>query len=282
MTSLAPSDDPSTEPGSADQAPVLRSVHRRRFASARTITALILREMQTTYGRSPGGYLWALLEPIGGIFLLTVVFSVGFQSPPIGTDFAPFYASGLIPFFLFISVSAKMAQSLQFSRQLLAYPSVTFVDALIGRLIVNTMTQLLVGYIIFTGVLFIYDTQGAIDLSAITLSFALVTLLAAGIGTLNCFLTMCFPVWINVWSILTRPLFLLSCIIFLFETIPQPYRDWLWYNPLVHVVAIMRGGFYSNYDYSYVSVTYVIMVSMICLTVGLLFLSRYYRDLLDR
>ena len=29
--------------------------HHRRFATARTITALILREMSTRYGRTPGG-----------------------------------------------------------------------------------------------------------------------------------------------------------------------------------------------------------------------------------
>ncbi|MEL6475009.1 MAG: sugar ABC transporter permease, partial [Pseudomonadota bacterium] len=34
---------------------------RRRFASLRSIIALMLREMATSYGRSPGGYLWAVL-----------------------------------------------------------------------------------------------------------------------------------------------------------------------------------------------------------------------------
>ena len=46
---------------------------RRRFASLRAIAALVLREMSTTNGRSPGGYLWAILEPAAGIALLTIV-----------------------------------------------------------------------------------------------------------------------------------------------------------------------------------------------------------------
>ncbi|MDJ0823602.1 MAG: sugar ABC transporter permease, partial [Paracoccaceae bacterium] len=36
---------------------------RRRFATARAVMALMLREMSTSFGRSPGGYLWAILEP---------------------------------------------------------------------------------------------------------------------------------------------------------------------------------------------------------------------------
>lgn len=279
MSHASPPDHTETpDPGSR-----LRPVsQRRRLATGRAVMALVLREMQTTYGRSPGGYLWALLEPIGGIVLLTLIFSTGFRSPPIGTAFAPFYASGMVPFLLFTSVSLQVSESLRFSRQLLAYPSVTFVDALLARLIVNGMTQLLVGYIVFTGILMIYDTQGVLDLEKIVLSFAMALSLAAGIGTLNCFLKMQFPVWGNIWAILTRPLFIISCIFFLFDTIPQPYRDYLWYNPLVHVVGVMREGFYSTYDASYVSVTYVMGLSLICLTVGLLMLFRFHRELLDR
>jgi hypothetical protein len=55
---------------------------RPRFlASFRTITALILREMATTYGRSPGGYLWAVLEPVAGVALLSLVFSLALRNP---------------------------------------------------------------------------------------------------------------------------------------------------------------------------------------------------------
>lgn len=273
--SKAASPDPS-------ETVVLRPAHRRRFATLRAVTALMLREMQTTYGRSPGGYLWALVEPVAGIALLTIIFSIGFRAPPLGTDFAPFYASGVVPFLFFNTVSTKVAQSLQFSRQLLVYPSVNFVDAILARVLVNTITQILVGYIVFTGLLVVYDTRGALDFGAMIVSFSLTALLATGIGTLNCFLTLQFPVWAIIWSILMRPMFLISCIFFLFDSIPDPYQGWLWFNPLVHVIGLMRSGFYSTYDAYYVSVPYVAAVSMICLSVGLLFLSRYYRDLLDR
>ncbi|MEO0656736.1 MAG: sugar ABC transporter permease, partial [Pseudomonadota bacterium] len=71
---------------------------RRRFASLRSIIALMLREMATSYGRSPGGYLWAVLEPAAGIAILTLIFSFAFIGPPIGTSFPMFYATGMVPF----------------------------------------------------------------------------------------------------------------------------------------------------------------------------------------
>ena len=52
---------------------------RRRLASARAIGALILREMSSSYGRSPGAYVWAILEPVAGIALLSLVFVLTLQ-----------------------------------------------------------------------------------------------------------------------------------------------------------------------------------------------------------
>lgn len=256
--------------------------HRRRFASLRTTGALILREMGTTYGGSPGGYAWAVLEPAAGIALLTVIFSLAFRSPPIGINFPLFYASGLIPFFVFQDVSTKIAQALLFSKQLLAYPSVTFIDAILGRFLLNMMTQIMVAGILFGGILAVFDTRVIVDLPEMALSLTLAAFLALGVGTLNCFLFTMFPVWQRVWGILMRPMFILSCVLFVFDTIPQPYRDWLWYNPLVHLVGIMRRAVYASYDATYVSVPYVLAIAAVCLLLGLVFLRRYNQELLDR
>ena len=254
---------------------------RRPFASLRTITALILREMITTYGRSPGGYLWAVLEPVAGIALLTLIFSTAFRAPALGTNFPIFYATGMIPFLMYNDISGKVALSLLFSKPLLAYPAVTYLDAIIARFIVNLLTQLMVAYITLTGILLIFETRLVPDYPTIIEGFALTALLALGVGVMNCFLFSRFPVWQRAWSILMRPMFIISGIFFLFDTIPLPYRDYLWYNPLVHIIGLMRRGFYSSYDANYVSVSYLVGLSLALLLTGLFLLRRFHRDLLN-
>ena len=101
--------------------------------------------------------------------------------------------------------------------------------------------------------------------------------LGLGVGTLNCFLTGIMPAWQRVWAIMNRPLFLVSCIFFLFEAVPDPFNDILWYNPLVHVVGQTRSGFYPYYDAPYVSPLYVFGIALICFILGLVFLRRYVR-----
>ena len=253
---------------------------RRSVPTLRTVSALILREMSVTYGRSPGGYLWAVLEPALGIFLLTFIFSLAFRAPPLGANFPLFYATGLVPFLFYSEVSNKLAQSLKFSRQLLAYPAVTFVDAIAARLVLNTLTLLMVGYLIFSGILILFDTRTVLDPAALALGYAMAIVLALGVGTMNCVLVSLFPVWGQIWSILTRPLFIISCIFFLYESVPEPWRSILWWNPLIHLVGQMRHAFYPTYDAVYVSPVYVFGLSLFLLASGLVFLTRYSRDII--
>lgn len=266
----------------ASRAPRLRPVHRPMpFVTLRVVAALILREMTSTYGRKPGGYLWAVLEPVAGIALLTWIFSLGFRHPALGTDFAMFYASGMIPFWMFIQVSTRMAQSLRYSRQLLAYPRVTVVDALVARYLLNVMLQLLIAYIVLGGIRMINDTGTTLVLPRIALGFAMAAALAAGVGAFNCVLMTAFPLWQTAWGILTRPLVLMSGVIFMLETIPEPWRGYLAWNPLTHVVAEVRAGFYFGYHPDYVAPGYVFGVSLVLLAVGLLLTWRFHREALE-
>lgn len=277
---------PTLGPGSATATAIPAAIRikprRRRLASLRAVFALVLREMSTTYGRSPGGYLWAILEPVAALALLSAIFAVLFRSPPLGNNFPLFYASGVLPFTFFMSTSNKIAQALTFSRQLLAYPTVTYIDTIIARFVLALLTDLMVCYIVFAGILMIFDTRVIPDLMVMAVAILLAEILGLGLGTLNCYISTRFPVWLRIWSILMRPMLILSGVLFVFDSIPQPYRDWLWFNPLVHVIGWMRHGLYTTYDADYVSIPYVLAISGICMATGLTLLHRNYRMLLQR
>lgn len=258
-----------------------KAAKMRSFASLRVVFALILREMSSSYGRSPGGYIWAILEPAAGIALLSFVFAAAFRGPPLGISFPMFYASGMLPFLMFMDIHTKLAQSLNYSKQLLAYPSVTFIDALVARFVLNLLTQLMVGYVIFAVLLLAFDHRTTPNLPEIILAYSYTALLALGFGCFNCYLFIRVPIWQQAWSIMTRPLFILSGIFLLFDSIPEPYSDWLWWNPLVHVVGMMRAAFYPTYDASYANPTYLVLVSLTLLAMGILLLRKSYRDLLQ-
>jgi capsular polysaccharide transport system permease protein len=253
----------------------------RRLRSVRTITALMLREMATSYGRSVMGYLWAIIEPVAALALMTLVFSAFLRSPPLGSNFPLFFASGFLVFNVYVSVGNNVASAVQFSRPLLEFPAVTPFDAIMARFLLNYLTHLMVIGILLVGILEIYDLNQIMDLQTLAFSLVLAGVFSLGIGTFNCYLFVAYPSYMQIWAILNRPMFIISCIFFLFDSIPQPFRDILWYNPMVHIIGLTRAGIYPTYEADYVSVTYVVGLSLILFMTGLHMMRRYLRDAMN-
>jgi len=253
-----------------------------RLRMARTVAALMLREVATTYGRSVGGYVWVVLEPVLGVALLTVLFSMGLRSPGLGTNFPIFYATGFLPFAMFNDLANKTASAIRYSRPFLAYPSVTFIDALIARAVLNVLTHAAVFAIVTGGIFLAFQLPGPVDLAPVFEALLLLALLGCGVGVLNCYLMTAFPIWERIWQILTRPLFLVSGIFFLYDLMPARAQELLWYNPLIHCIGLMRRGFYPTYEAVYVSQAYVLAIASACLLLGLALLERNHRKLLER
>lgn len=253
-----------------------------RLRTIRTVLALILREMSTTYGKSPGGYIWAILEPAGGIAMMSVAFGLVLRAPSLGANFPIFYATGYLPFMLYMQVSQRTADSIKFSKPLLKYPSVTFIDAIFARFLLNTLVHLMVFYVVIIGILMLFETHTIIHIPSIMRALLMAAGLGLAVGCMNCFLFSMFPVWRQIWKIVNRPMFIISTIFFTFETLPKSYQGWLWYNPLVHIIGEMRRGFYPTYDAVYVSYGFVVGLILLMVACGIGFLSLYYRIILNR
>jgi capsular polysaccharide transport system permease protein len=247
----------------------------------RAVIALILREMATSHGRVPGGYLWAVAEPVLGIALLSGIFAISFHAPALGTSFPLFYASGLLPFVMFTDITGKLAQTLNFSRPLFAYPAVGVLDALLARFLLAALTQSAVASLILGGLLFLSETRATPDIVTLAQATGLGLVLGFGIGSLNCLLNGLWPLWQRIWSIGMRPVFLLSGVFFTYQAVPLPWRDLLWWNPLIHVVGLVRRGLYPGYDAEYVSPAYLLALGLGAALLALLGLRRWHRDILS-
>lgn len=257
------------------------AMRARKYRMARTVMALILREMSTTYGRSPGGYLWAILEPVMALTLLVFLFSLFLRSPSLGNSFALFYASGFLPFMAFNDTANKIATCVRYSKPLLEYPVVTYFDSMLARLLLTLFSHLVIGIIICTAILVVQDTRAHLTPGAIVLSIVMVASLGFGVGTMNCFLMTAFPVWERFWTIFTRPLMLASGIFFTYHDMPQQVQAFIWYNPIIHVVGKMREGFYMGYWGDYISPGYVFGLSLSLAVIGMVLLNRHNRKMMN-
>jgi capsular polysaccharide transport system permease protein len=248
----------------------------------RAILALILREMGSTYGDSPGGYIWAVIQPVGMIVILSFGFSLLVKAPSLGTSFILFYATGFLTYDIYNQMMSKVGGALKYSKSMLAYPRVTWLDAILARFILNVVTLLTVICIVISAILLFINTRTIISIQPILIGLTLCALLGAGIGMVNCMLAGLFPIWDTIWKILSRPMFIASGVIFIYEDMPPLVQDILWWNPILHGTGIVRTGFYPTYYASYVSLEYSFGVALTLVATGLLFLRSYHEKVLNR
>ena len=252
-----------------------------RFQRLRVLFALVVREMSTRFGRSYGGYFWAIAQPLGGVLLLNVIFSLTLHRPALGTNFALFYATGVVPFFFFSGVSNAVSSAIASNRGLLRYPVVSPLDAIFGKFIIEYITMLIVGVLLTGGIMIYYRLPVTLDPLTALAGFTLVGLLGLGVGTMNCVLFGLFPTWRQIWSVVTRPLLVISGVIFIVESMPFEMRHFLIWNPIVQAIALVRKGFYGSYDPYYVSYPYILGIALGLFTVGAYLLRRYEGWLID-
>ena len=254
----------------------------RRFRTVRVVMALILREIGSRDSRSSLGFLWSIIEPVATVAILSIAFSLFTRTPRLGTNFPLYYVTGIVPFHIYSQISNRVSGSIRFSRQLLGFPSVTVMDALLARFLLNYFINIIVFIILSYGVLHYYDLRVNVQLPPVIEALVMAGALAIGIGTFNSVLFIMFPAYDYVWTMVSRPMMIASGVLILIEDLPDWLYNILWWNPAAHIVAMMRHGFYPFYDTNWVSPFYVFMVAGIAFVLGLITLQKYVYDALDR
>ena len=275
------------QPGTADIAdlteiPPAQVPKSRRFRTFRVIMALILREIGSRDSRSSLGFLWAILDPIGTVVVLSFAFSMISKNPRLGDNFQLYYVTGVVPFHMFTRTSNRVASSIRYSKQLLGFPAVTVLDALFARFLLNFLVDIVVFVVLATGVVSYYHLRVSPDVPSIISSLVMSGSLAVGVGTFNSVLFMAYPTYENIWGMFSRPMLLASGVMILINDLPDYLFRILQWNPMAHFVGEMRHAFFPSYDSSYVTPSYVYMIAGVTFTIGLVTLHRFVFDVLDR
>lgn len=212
---------------------------------------------------------------------MSLVFSAIMRVPPLGTNFPLFYLSGMLPFGIYTEMMRKSSTAVRFSRALLGFPSVTPLDAIFARFLLNYFVNIIVFVILAALIIWMYDLKVHIDFVRACQSLLVAGALGLGFGCMNTVLFMASSTYETVWNLLSRPLMIGSGVLILISTIPQPYQDYLWWNPVAHPVAMMHEAFYPSFQAPEVSVVYPMFLALGAFTIGMITLRRYIRDAMD-
>lgn len=238
------------------------------------IGALTVREMTTRYGNKFGGYMWAIIDPIATVAILSLVFSAVAHIPPLGRSFPLFFATGYNSFLIYRSMSEQVSASVSSNMALLSYPIVHPYDTIAARVILQVATLFVVNLLFFFG-LSLIDPIPAPNMGPVMLASAIGICLGTGVGMINVVGFHLSSTYQQIFGIINRPAFIVSGVFFLPENIPHPYREYLLWNPLVHIVGLFRTGFYPTYRAGYIDLPWLIGVSVGTLVLGFVLVWLY-------
>lgn len=238
----------------------------------RVIGALILREMRTRFGHSKFGYFWALGEPIVHVAILSALFSVFARAAQIGTSVEVFFFTGVVPLLLYLRITDMLTHTINANLMLFTYPMVRPIDAIVGRVILETAT-------IFLSTLLIAVVFYALDLpvfpdepARVLLALFGTVLLSTGVGSMSAAICIRFRAWGTIWSWIQRSMYIISGLFFVADAMPEAVRDILWWLPIAHCIAWVRSAFYAGYESHFLDVSFVLFCGLGALAIGLLLL----------
>ncbi len=239
---------------SATDAPKLTIAHIWSAFSTqgRVIYALIMRETKTRYGEHKLGFLWAVIEPLIMVAIFVAIFATIRSGSPGGMPLIPFMLAGIVPFMLFRDSMTQMQGAIAQNRMLFAFPQVTTFDVILARgllevLLLNGVFALLLFGMHIAG----FDIQIERPLGVLAVC-GLLSLMGMGLGFMFASLSPIIPSMRQISSaLLGRPLFLSSGIFFIAEDVPASVRHYLLYNPIMHMLELLRSAFFKEFETAY-------------------------------
>lgn len=238
---------------------------------SRVISALMLRETKTRYGEHKLGFLWAIIEPLIMVAVFVGIFSSIRSDSPGGMPLVPFMLSGIVPFTLFRDTMGQMQGAIGLNRMLFAFPQVTTFDVIIAR---GLLEILLLGGVFILLLVGIHFAGYPINIErplGVLAACLLLGMMGIGLGFVFASISPIMPSMRQISSaVLGRPLFLSSGIFFIAETVPGGVREYLLYNPLMHILELLRSAFFYEFESPYGDWTYATTWSVCTLAFGLL------------
>lgn len=232
------------------------------------IYALLIRETKTRFGSNNLGYLWAVLEPIAHILIISMIFGTFSSKIISGVDYPVFVMISISTWFLFNNILNKSTGAIESNRGLLVYHNVKPIDTIFARIILEI-------YIYITTIFFLYFTFKIIgyDVSIRNFNMFFVVILEVILFavSLSLFLSILYQFSENakkIVNIILKPLYYISAVFYPLSIIPEAYRVYFLYNPITNIMDLVRYYYFDDFI-KYGSHFYLNTVSLIFLLISL-------------
>ncbi|MBU2718293.1 ABC transporter permease [Acidithiobacillus ferridurans] len=235
----------------------------------RVIWALMLRETVTRFGREGLGMLWMIAEPALFVVGVMIIFSFIDTGYPYGISPAEWLAVSYPTLLFWRNGTGRVTKAIDVNRALLHHQPIRPMDILYARILLEFSSSMAVFLFLFPifiviGICHVPDsilTMALGYLLIIWFSFGFV-LIMAGLAELS--------ETIEKTSHIILYLMLPFCGVFIPTfMVPEPYRSYLLYWPLIDAVDYFHHGYFGSGAPSYYHIDYTIFTLIAMTLFGL-------------
>ena len=239
------------------------------------INALFLRELKARFTSGQAGLFWTFFQPFFMvlIFILIHILMLGGGSATSSTyNYSVFLVISFTAFLFFRDTINKSAGAFTANKGLFVYRQLKPIDAMAARLLVEVFIMSIVMIIFIAVGLYLDYGMQAKNLGMVFVGYIWLIIFSFGIG-LNLAVAGVFYDFVGkITGYLSLPLMFLSAVFYSMQSIYQvssDIGDMMLYNPIVHFMEMIRGGFFYDLDDRYVDYNYMMLWTAVTLFSGL-------------
>jgi ABC-type polysaccharide/polyol phosphate export permease len=235
------------------------------------ILQLIRRDIVARYKRSVLGIAWTMLQPLGMMIILSIVFSNLFHTVP---GYPSYILSGLLAWTFFSQTTTAAIHQIVWGAALfhrIYLPRTSFPISAIGTGVVN----LTLGLIPLSLIMLVTGIPLTWNILFVPVSILLLAAFALGVGLILSTLAIYFPDVVEMYQVILLGWMYLTPIIYPEEILPETLRFWVTtLNPMYHLIKLFRLSVYHGETPSLETLLISTTISILTLAIGWLIFSK--------
>ena len=246
----------------------------------RVISALMIRELITRFGRENIGFLWMMAEPL--LFAVLVGLMWTFMKGPEehGISVTAFVASGYIPLVMFRSTIGRAVRAFSANSSLLYHRQVTILDLILVRFLVELIGSMMAYLAIATLLGFFGLFPMPVDIGSLLLGWLIYGYFTLSVALILAPLSEVSDTLEKFMPVTTYLMVPFSGTFNMTSWLAPGLRDILLYSPPVSAMELQRYGIWGDKITPYYDIPYAVAVSTVLMLIGLILCRRIRRVLI--
>ena len=245
----------------------------------RVISALMVRELVTRFGRENIGFLWIMAEPLLFAGLVGIVWRFMKGPEEHGVSVFAFIATGYIPLTMFRNAVGRSVRVFSVNGSLMYHRQIKILDFILVRFLVEMIGAMMAYFFIAALLMALDEFPVPADLGPFFVGWFLycmfsfsLCLVLAPLSELSDVLEKFIPVTIYISIPFSGTFSMVSWF-------APAAQKWMYYSPFVQAMELMRYGIFGDKVNAVWDVSVPIAASLVFLIIGLALCRRVRRQL---